>query len=75
MMIKDDVKQWQKDYVAVLLELEERLNVSEKTLKSLEERLSADAVAQVHQEPDSPKAFSASPYAPHLPRFDPGEKK
>jgi septal ring factor EnvC (AmiA/AmiB activator) len=36
-MIKDDAAQWKKDYVAVLIELEERLNGVDIALKALQE--------------------------------------
>jgi chromosome segregation ATPase len=45
-MIKDDAAQWKKDYVAVLIELEERLNMMDAAVKALQaERPAAPALA------------------------------
>jgi chromosome segregation ATPase len=50
LMIKDDAKQWQKDYVAVLLELEERLNAVDVKMKELQERSPENAIGNLQQE-------------------------
>jgi chromosome segregation ATPase len=49
-VIKEDVKQWQKDYVAVLLELEERLDLVENGLKTCQEKLPEGDWEQLQQD-------------------------
>ena len=53
--IKEDVKQWQKDYVAVLLELDARLSAADARLKAFQERLPEGSLEKLRQEMDSLK--------------------
>ncbi len=53
--IKEDAKQWQKDYVSVLLELDGRLNAADTRFKAFQERLPEGALEKLRQEMESLK--------------------